>query len=150
MFSKFQVGLPPRNFCQSSRGGSVTIFSLIKRRIFSCFRVPREMVTEDPSSPWHHSGMSSQQSSMMKTRGTYNLLMLRSFLLSQTNRRAQRSTSGLLPLALAAFSCSPSCFSFCSKKSSFLCPSPSLACLPLLKLGISHPSLWISPRTTQW
>jgi len=75
----FQVGLPPRNFYQSSRGGSVTIFTLIKRRIFSCFRVSREMVTEDPTSPWHHSGMSSQQSSMMKMRRTYNLLMLRSF-----------------------------------------------------------------------
>ena len=79
MYFKFQIGLPPRNFCQASRGGSVTRFSLIKRRIFSCFRVTREIVAEDPSSPWHHSGMSSQQSSMMKTRRTYNLLMLRSF-----------------------------------------------------------------------
>ena len=70
-------------------------------------------------------------------------------LLSHTSRRAQRSTSGLLPLALSAFSLSSSFVSCCSKKSSIFCPSPSLVFHHLLILGIGHIYSLDSPRTTQ-
>jgi len=73
------VVLPPRNSRQSFRGRSVQDSSWSRTIFCSCFRSPGRLSTEDPLGPWHLSGTSSPQQSMMKTRRTYNLMNLRSF-----------------------------------------------------------------------
>ena len=127
----------PRNSRQSFRGRSVQDSSW-SRTIFVLASSLREIVNR--RSFRSMAPLGNELATIIHDENAADVQLDESafLLLSHTNRRAQRSTSGLLPLALSAFSLSSSCVSCCSMKSSIFCPSPSLVFHHLLILGIGH------------